>query len=196
MTADDKMYTFIEESIPLDLLDVEADENLDALIEAFAEALSIAEDNIEVLREQADLETASGEALDRMAAARDLRRRTDESDESLRERIRVKRLQTTSDTSHEAFANLCERIFDADVDLFTIEPSAEDEPRIIIRTDASVVENSPFDTDGLNDRLEESLPAGHGSEIQTVGTFRLDGPDYTPPDGSGLNEGTLGGSIQ
>ena len=192
VTADD-----IYDGNPNTPVSFATDPQLATLVEAVADELTTVEADAQTVRENLFIDTADADALETIGQAIDTPRRTDEPLDRYRTRVKAAYGAAISEGTIEQFASVATRVLDTDPSRILVRPpDTEAEPIVVAEVSNSVIDATAFTKDTIAELLSRVVPAGHRARVVTYGTFRLDGPDYTPPDGSGLGEGTLGGTIE
>ena len=182
---------------PSEPLTFATDPQFAAIVDTVAEELTSIETDIAAERDNLFIETADEDALEAFGRAINTPRRTNESLEKYRTRVTVAYAAAISEGTIKQLASIATRVLDTPPSRIEIRrPESREEPVVILEVQNSVLEATPFDAATISSLLKKTIPAGHDIEVDTYGTLRLDGPDYTPPDGSGLGEGTLGGRIE
>lgn len=165
---------------------------LEDLLFALARALSHADLDIESIYHSAYLDLAEGLSLDLYGEVVNVRRRDGERDPSYRVRVKAGYARALSDTTIEVFGRVLLNVLDTGPENVTLDVK-QNEPVVLIQTEEDVLDATPLDREEILDLLNGAVPAGHSVDYEVDGTFRFDGPGYTPPEGTGFGEGTLGG---
>jgi len=174
------------------------DARLDALTSALASALDAHDSRAETATDNLFINSASGDALDLRGEAIGVQRRTGESDEAYRTRVRAGYAVALSDSTIGDFARIVRVVLDIDapeIDLAGISGK----PAVTLTIDRDALTNTPLTDSEILNALEAAIPSGHAIELDATGTLELDGPNYVPSDNSGLSGpetvgGTLGGT--
>lgn len=143
------------------------------------------------LNAQQRVQTATGIELDKLGREVGVNRRVGEADETLRARILVAKTSQRSDGTLDDVAAVLQIIFGESVVDISIKAKTGS-PNIILQILDAVLDDIQLTKQELANVLDKLLPLNDGIEIESRGSFRLDGPDYTPPDNSGFGEGTFG----
>ena len=196
MEKDDTIELLVQ-NFPLEQFDITDDENFDALIDALATVIHETDDRIRDLNSGVRSDEATGTQLDELAASFEMRRKVGESDEALRSRLRAEFPRAASDTTIAEYGTLTQLLLDAEADQFVLlaAPDRTDARELLIEVDQIIVEEAPVSDTLLAEQLESALPLSATVRIETFGSFELTGPNHDPAPNSGLNEGTLGGTI-
>ena len=115
--------------------------------------------DLDQLRRDRYLETATGVELERRARPLGIERPAGEGDDAFRRRALAGRARATSRTTFEDFAETCLKVLDADPDQLRLTVDYADEPgAVIVEVTTAVIDASPFGTDQIIAFLEASLP--------------------------------------
>jgi len=115
--------------------------------------------DLDQLRRDRYVETATGVELERRARPLGVERPTGEGDDAFRRRALAGRARATSRTTFEDFAETCLEVLDADPDQLRLTVDYDDEPgAVIVEATTTVIEASPFTSDQIVAFLEASLP--------------------------------------
>lgn len=177
---------------PNDPVDLRDDDRLAALVDAAGEILDQFDSRADELYDDLFVNTADGAALEQYARALQISPTVADSDSELRTRILARRSAQRSNTTAEDFGLHLKTVLNVDASQFNVSKIDTDGPGVSVTTNATLFSNIPFTADEVTELLGLAVPAGHPVKLNTTGTFRLDGPDYTPPADSGLGDGTLG----
>lgn len=161
------------------------------ILETLASQLDELETDIEDVHDTRFIESASKIHLEKIGEQVGVSRLNQQDDSELRVRVETGYARASSDSTFDTFAKVVLNIFDADEDEVTLRGD-DNEPVVIVNTALPLIEESPLTEEQIGNELEDSVPANDGVRVQGTGTFELSGPDHTPSENSGLNEGTLG----
>lgn len=175
-----------------------SDDEVDAIITT----LHVMADRIDVdgynsFRERY-VSTASLVGLRNLQRPFGLQKKDDETIDEYRTRIQGAYAAAASQGTYDQVATLALNLMDASSDEIALKTPPDIAPpnTVIIQTDPAVIDQLSLSTQTIEDFLEQAVPAGHAVQIEQRGTFEFDGPDYTPPSGTGFNEGTFGSVIE
>jgi hypothetical protein len=160
------------------------------ILRALSKPINSLADDVDTLHTNAFLDEASDRELAQFARAVDLSRRANEDDNSLRTRVGVRRLALASDSSIDDFGDVLDEVFGTDTSNIRIE-SPGTTRNINVTLSSALLDDIPLTQSELEGELERATAAGTEVAVVTRGAFRLDGPGYTPPANSGLNDGEL-----
>ena len=165
------------------------------LLKTLAVTLDNLEKDIDDVYDTRFIQTATDHHLEKIGEQVDVKRVNQQPDDELRIRINAGYARAVSDTSFETFSRVVLNIFDVDENDVHLR-GADDEPVVIVNLPLQSINESPLTDSQIADELTESTPASDGVKVEGVGTFELSGPNHTPSDNSGLDEGTLGYTFQ
>lgn len=142
------------------------------------------------------IDTASGEALDKIARLVQLDRKDGESDAKFRARIKVKFRVGNMGTTFDEFSEFTATVLDTDVDNVAFALDGH-EAAVQITADSQVYDNSPMTRAEVKQFLEEGVPAGHEVVITEAGTFllKVDGEADTAENGLTSDSISTGGTL-
>lgn len=180
---------------PNDAVPFRNDEFLSVLITAIADELQSFNVNGNQVRKNLFVEQANRDGLSDIGQAVNQPPRDGESTSQYRLRIRAALARATSGATIQQFATIAQQILNTPAENITFEPTG-DIPVVVLRTTLTTIEESPFDSGSIIAFLDSVVPAGHSVRIETDSSLILDGPDFSPPEGTGLNEGALGGELR
>lgn len=158
----------IVDAIPNEVLDVESDDRLTAIVNAVAEVLHEYEVRVERVLEDSAVTTAEGDALDELAKPVGIKRLNEEGDESFRKRLLAAYARSISDTTIEAVADVTLLLLEADRSQVTFLGAdyGREEPIVVIETEQSAVADSPVEAKQIGELVADSVPMGHGVAIR------------------------------
>ena len=177
---------------PNEPVDFAADGRLAALVAAASEILDQFDSRADALYDDLFVSTADGEALKEHARALQISPTVADSDSELRTRVTTERSAQASTTTIEDFGSHIRTVLDVDPSQFDVSGVDTDRPAVSVTLNITVADEIPFTRDEVAALLGQAVPSAHEVEVNALGTFRLDGPGYTPPADSGLGDGTLG----
>lgn len=162
---------------------------VERLVEVLAAAYYRLDTDIDQLRRDRYLETATGVELDRRANPLGVDRPAGEGDAKFRRRALAGRARALSRASFDDFARVCLAALNADPDEVSITKNYDLHPgAIIVSATSDVFVSSPFAKDEIIDLLEGALPMDRRVRLQEADAFQfsVDGQSQT---GSGFSDG-------
>lgn len=149
--------------------------NLWMLLRSMLAELDRLTESAEALQQQFWIDTASGQSLDYIGVLIGVNRRTNEVDETYRERIRGALAASTSTTTHDVVVQIMSRILRCDPTDIRIERISEG--TIDIHVDQNVINNSPLSEAEIIDFGNRMVPAGHRVGVGDSEAFLLKSED-------------------
>jgi len=167
------------------------------LLEALFEPLDTLDDNIDEVYHDQHINTAEGGALEQFGNLVQTQRRTGETDDTYRARIKAAFRTGNIGTTFDEFAQFCASVLDTDIqNLNFAQNLAANEATITVGADQQVYDNADLTAETVKDILEDGVPAGHAVEIVSGGTFRLrEGGDAPEPEKGLSGDGVEGGTL-
>jgi hypothetical protein len=160
-------YTHLEDSVGYDTpLTVEPDSDFQAWLEAFAtEYDRIDSDQSDVL-EAHHVTTAEGSELERIGQLFNVRRRTNETDEQLRQRIKIRgSIAVTSGTTNEMM-ELSKLALECEYSDLSFPIDLATSPAVFpVETTQQVVDDAALDEATIESELSRGVPVGHRTEL-------------------------------
>jgi hypothetical protein len=137
----------------------EPDTEVARLVETLAAVYYRIDADVDQLRRDRYVETATGVELDRRGRPLGVERPAGEGDDAFRRRALAGRARATSETTFEDFAEACLAVLDADPDQVQLTIDYADElGAVIVEATTTVIEESPFSESQIVEFLEGSLP--------------------------------------
>ena len=192
ITDHDNVETLVENwDTPLQL---HSTNNLYKLFQVVASEHDRIDKQIEEIKQNRFLESASGTELEKLGDLVGINRKTREGDGKLRTRIRGGFYAHASTTTYESFTSAALSILDARPGAVDFRHPPETPPKIVrVRVDGGVIVNNALTADELITLLNGSVSVDAIVEIEQLGTFTFDGdkPDTTiEQQAKGWDEGT------
>lgn len=133
--------------------------------------LDLLDDRIQNVQDAQSITTATDEELEKLAGEVGVLRQTNESDERLRFRARIRKAITRSDGTLRGFTSLLTIIFGEESvsDMHIETPS--DEPVVQLFIPSTVVDDVPLTVVELEDALDDAIPMSDRLQIITDDTF-------------------------
>ena len=138
------------------------------------------------------VETASGYELEQLAAPIGVSRRTNETDDQLRYRTKLRKAISATNDSFDDFIAVLEVAFGDNVSDLSLQPATSD-PGIIITVPEVTLDSVPVTQQTLVDILRDAVPINDSVTIATQGNLLLGGEDFTPNPNSRIGTGELAG---
>jgi hypothetical protein len=173
-------YEHLEDSIGYDTpLTVEPDSDFQAWLEAFAtEYDRIDSDQSDVL-EAHHVTTAEGSELERIGQLFNVKRRTNETDEQLRQRIRIRgSIAVTSGTTNEMMELSALALETTVDDLYFPIDLAANPATFSLSIPQEIMDNAALTQSTVERELERALPVGHRIDV-TIAANELSTMDMT-----------------
>jgi phage-related baseplate assembly protein len=166
----------------------EDSENLYKLLHVVASENRRIDVELNELYDNRFLATASGVNLEKIAELVGIVRKTNETDEKLRKRVRAGFAAKASDTTYETFATIALSITGANPASLTITTPPESGSKTVkIEIDGAVLDDLILTKDELVVLLNNALSADGLAVLTEIGSFGFDGDDASL---EGFNEGT------
>jgi len=179
-------------------IDFAPQSNMYSLVSALLTEADRVDADIERIYEQQHINSASGEALDQFGELADVERKTDESDEKYRARVKAAIQASITGTTFDEFTQFCASILDTNVDNLSFETRYPITPAtVIVRGQRSLYQQSDLTAEELIDILGSGVPAGHAVEVIEEGSFevRVDGETDDPDKGLTSDTIETGGTL-
>jgi len=145
---------------------------------------------LDTLYEQRFIESANSEELDKLAAALNVSRQADETDEQFRYRIQLRQIQAASNGTAADIRNLLLRAFGEQARQIeiTTDPAA---PVLRFTLPEQLLTEVPIAQDTFRTILEDAMPCGTSVTLITEDVFTFVAPEDEPPEyAAGFGEGT------
>jgi len=140
---------------------------------------------IDELAEQRFIDTATDKELEKLALEVGIRRKTGESDESLRFRTQLAKAISRTDGKLDELAQLFNLLFGEDAKRLSLS-STGDYPVVTVSIPTEFIENVPITKGEFEDQLSGALPSGDAIELLSQDAFAFAGG----ASGKGFDEGT------
>jgi hypothetical protein len=156
----------------------EPDTSVAQLVDVLASVYYRLDADIDQLRRDRYVESATGRELDRRAVPLGVRRPSGESDDVFRRRALAGRARSTSRTTWDDFAEAVLAVLDAEPDEVELEVDYEQElGAVIVRVASTVLDESPFDDSEIVSLLNGALPMSRRVVIQPTDVATWDDPE-------------------
>lgn len=168
------------------------------LVRALTSQADRIDDEIDKIRQSHHIDTATGEALDRIGELVQLTRKSNESDEKFRARIKVQFRVGNIGTTFDEFSEFSSVLLNTDIDNIEYIFNYENRPATVqIATQTEVYENSPLTRNEVSEFLSRAVPAGHEVNPLEKGSFRLKTDSDTNDSSKGLTSDSVstGGTV-
>jgi len=169
-------------------------ESVYELLQSLAKAQLKIDSDIEHLYQDLFIDSASDDAIERYGEIVDVRRRSNESIDEYKTRVRAAYNGSLSESTFDDVAQVILDVLGSDPSdtKIGIDPS---KPVVVINTQREYLDDIPFEENEIISFIEQSLPAAHSATVETFGSFEFSAEDYEPPEGTGFGEGTFGTAI-
>jgi hypothetical protein len=161
--------------------DNEAITDIIGAVEAELDAFDV---DIQQLLDERSLDTASGPQLELLAAEVGVARETNETDERLRLRAKLRKAQSNSRSTVGDLAQILAIVFDTTEDI-TVSV-VNDAPVITLTVPSALLDDVPIDRVRLESILADGIPTSDGLQIITDDVFR-----FGESGQQGIGEGEL-----
>ncbi len=147
--------------------------------------------DLDQLRRDRYVETATGVELERRARPLGVERPTGEGDDAFRRRALAGRARATSRTTFEDFAETCLVLLDADASDVTLRVDYDDElGAVIVELTSQLLDAAPFSEATIKSILEGALPASRRVVLRRLDGFQFSDPTATDEkSGKGFGDG-------
>lgn len=179
-------------------IDFGENSNTYKLLRALLSEAERIDDELEAIYEQQHISTATGEDLERFGDLVGVSRRSGESDEGFRARIKANFAASTTLTTWDDFAEFAASVLETDINKIDLQTDYEVQPATIrIISDSSVYEDTTLSNTDLVDVLGSGVPAGHEVLVEEIGTFRVKSDGTTDDPDKGLTSDSIstGGTL-
>lgn len=155
------------------------DEPLADLLRTVLTELDDLDDEIATVFDGRFIETATGDELDFLASTVNIQRKTDETDERLRRRVRGVYEAAQSTGTYEDVAQVALFVLDADPEQVNLDPAREtvDPATAVVEVEDAVINDSPFTEAEIERLLRRSAVGGHRLTLQRSNVFTWGDPD-------------------
>ncbi|OYR94044.1 hypothetical protein DJ71_02355 [Halorubrum sp. E3] len=155
-------------------MEIDSDDPLAALLRTLVSQLHRVDAEIDDLYDQRFIDTATNRELELIGANVGVERRTGESDDSFRSRVRAGYRIATSDGTFKEIARAALALLDADpADIQLEGPPATDGGVGRVLVPDILVDESPLSQTEIASELTRAAPLGHRIEVLTDDTLRL-----------------------
>jgi len=174
---------------PYRFQDVEQGDPLYEYLGVYATEISRLDAFIDTLYEQRFIQTATTRELEKLAAAINVTRNEDESDEEFRYRVQLRRVQATSDGTAGDIAEVLIAAFGPAAEQIEISPSPTN-PILRLTIPQQLLTDSPLSQATLQTIFDEAMPCGTSVTLITEDVFTFVAPEDEPPEyAAGFGEG-------
>jgi uncharacterized phage protein gp47/JayE len=175
----------IQSNWPFERIFIDENEAVYDILVAMEQELDRVDVQADELMEQRFLDTATGLELQKLAGEVGVKRRTNESDESLRYRATLAKAISSSEGTTEEFVEILRLAFSENIENISLTTTV-DAPQITVEVPGVAIDNSPLTRSELEDELDDAIPAGDTVNLIASDTFVL-GESGT----QGIGEGEL-----
>jgi len=151
---------------------VQEDSNNRAVLRSLLSSLDAVDDSLTVIYDQHHINTASGNALDRIGEFVGVDRQTGEGDDTYRSRIKGRFRAATIEPTTDNFTEFVATLLNTNMGNFRLL-RGPNSPVVTVSALPNVWESAGLTNQTLANLLDDGVPAGHAVQIQEEGTFRL-----------------------
>lgn len=182
--VNDANYEAVVASFPR-VFDTSHNSVLDKYAEIVGRLATAQDRDLDRLYNQRFVVSARGRALERYGEPFNVRRRTDESDASLRTRIGTQRRVAASETTYDDIATIVTDLLDTkSVTIDSAEQTGGGTVRVTVPSDA--IADAPLTRQQLESQIDDGVPPTHSVDLVTDDTLVLGATGS-----QGLGEGSL-----
>jgi hypothetical protein len=161
--------------------------NFYALVKSLLSAANAVDDNIIDVYHETHVGTATGESLDKFGTLVNTPRKSSESDEKYRARLKAQFAQVQLSGTYNEFTQFVGTVLDTDVSNITFTTAYDANPATItVRVDSKIFTENNLTASEVIDLLGGGVPAGHEVEVQESGSFRIKNLGQTDDADKGL----------
>lgn len=168
------------------------------LFEAFATLFNDQDTDIENIYNQQHINSATGDELEKFGELVNVKRKSGESDDSYRARIKAVFRASTIGTTYDQFTEFCAEILTTNIENFNFNtPYGSNPATIVVGAEESIYADVGFTNQTIADLLQRAAPAGHSVDVVIGGTFRLKSDGETDDADKGLTADNIetGGTL-
>jgi len=179
-------------------LDISPGSNTYKLVSALLSEADRIDADLEAIYEAQHINSAGGDDLDKLGRLVNVTRKSSESDDKYRARIKAEFRQGTIGTTFDQFAEFCAAVLDANPRDFEFLLSLSGDPATVdVGIGAETLEGIGFTESEIQEILDGGVPAGHEVQVFQNGTFRLKSLGDTDDPDKGLTSDSVstGGTL-
>lgn len=156
-------------------LDTHPSSHLYKLLKSIANSFDEQDKDLENIYDQHIISQAGGDSLERLGQLGGVNRKTGESDDKYRQRIKSNLATGRTDTTFETTVEIVATIMEGNLDQIELENrfDASEPAKVFVWIEDTLVNNSALTGSEIVSLLEQLVPAGHRVEGRSQGTFEV-----------------------
>lgn len=168
------------------------------LVNALLQQADRIDDDLDRVYHSHHIDTAEGKELEQYGKLVNAPRKSGESDEKYRTRIKAEFAQAKTNTDFDSFVEFCSAVLNTSPQNFEFSTNYGGNPAtVVVAADASLYESSDLTAAQIADIFDGGVPAGHAVSVLEKGTFRLKTDGETDDADKGLTSDSIetGGTL-
>ena len=171
--------------------------NTNNLVETLLEPLETFDDEVKSVYDEQHINTATGRHLEKIGDLVNVTRQSNETDATLRARIKAKFRSATTATTFDEFTEFVAAVLESNIENFEFVTEYRSTPTVQVYASPQVYDAVDLTTTEISPILGSGVPAGHEVQVLEGGTFRLksDTQDFDPERGLTSDSYDNGGTL-
>jgi hypothetical protein len=168
------------------------------LLDVFTDVLDQADTDIENIYNQQHINSATGDDLDKFGELVNVERKSSESDDKYRARIKATFRASTIGTTFDQFTEFCAEILETNIQNLNFNtPYVSNPATVVVGAEESIYTNLGFTNSEISNLLQKASPVGHNVDVVVGETFRLKSDGNTDDATKGLTSDSIeaGGTL-
>jgi hypothetical protein len=175
-------------------VDFSTQSNAHRLLETLLTTYQRTDNDLETIYEQTHINTATGAELDQFGELVNVDRKTNESDEKFRARIKATFRASTMGTTFDQFTEFCAETINTDISNLEFTTPYESNPATVeISAPSTIYDSANFSNEEIVSLFEKGVPAGHKVNVISVSdnVFQLKSDGDTDEADKGLTSDSI-----